>query len=231
MLHSFKGARNLLSLFDEQQQQQLLEGAKTIQLVANQTLFNKDAPADYFYLVKKGQIKLFRITPAGDEKVFHLFTTGGWIAEMAMFLPLPRYPMNAQAEMASELVMVKRETLMAIVENSPKLACSLLGFMSTKIFALVNNVDKLTFINASQRLVLHLAHLYQMQEIGDDRVQLQGPKRVVASQLNITPETFSRILRKFKTQGLIEEQGDSIKLLDKAALCAEVELTLDIFVQ
>jgi len=229
MLHSFKGARNLLSLFDEQQRLQLLAHAKTIHLVANQTLFSKDDPADNFYLVNCGQIKLFRVTAGGDEKIFHLFAAGGWIAEMAMFLPSPHYPMNAQAEVASELLVVKRETLLGIVESSPKLACQLLGFMSTKIFLLVNNVDKLTFINASQRLVLHLGHLYQMQDVGQDRVQLQGPKRVLASQLNITPETFSRILGKFKAQGFIEEQGDCIILLDKAALCDAVELTLEIF--
>lgn len=229
MLHSFKGARSLLSLLDEQQQQQLLDSAKTVHLVANQMLFNKDDPANYFYLVKKGQIKLFRVTPAGDEKVFHLFSPGGWVAEMAMFLPSPSYPMNAQAEVASELLAVKREALHKVVEESPKLACQLLGFMSTKISALVNNVDKLTFINASQRLVLHLGHLYQLQGIDNDKVKLQVPKRVLASQLNITPETFSRILRKFKVSGLIEEKGDSIILLDKESLCSEVELTAEIF--
>ena len=229
MLHSFKGARNLLSLFDDEQQQRLLDSAKTIHLVANQMLFTKDDPASHFYLVKKGQVKLFRVTPAGDEKVFHLFSPGGWIAEMAMFLPTPKYPMNAQAEIASEILVVKREVLLNIVESSPKLACGLLGFMSTKIFALVNNVDKLTFINASQRLVLHLGHLYQMQGEDTKRVKLQEPKRVLASQLNITPETFSRILRKFKSQGLIEEKGDSIILIDIQTLCSEVELTDEIF--
>jgi CRP/FNR family transcriptional regulator len=229
MLYSFKGARNLLSLFDEEQQQQLLDSAKTIHLVANQMLFTKDDPANHFYLVKKGQVKLFRVTPSGDEKIFHLFFPGGWIAETAMFLPSPCYPMNAQADIASEVLVVKRELLLSIVENSPKLARQLLGFMSTKISELVNNVDKLTFISASQRLVLHLGHLYQVQNFGHNRVRLQVPKRVLASQLNITPETFSRILRKFKSQGLIEENGDSIILLDKETLCSEVGLTAEIF--
>lgn len=229
MLHNFKGAKNILSLFDEQQQQELLEAAKTIHLVPSQMLFSKDDDATHFYFVKKGQIKLFRVTPAGDEKVFHLFSPGGWIAEMAMFMPTPRYPMNAQAEVASELIKVKRETLHRIIENSPVLARQLLGFMSTKIFSLVNNIDKLTFINASQRLVLHLGHLYQMQGSKDGKLRLQAPKRVLASQLNITPETFSRILRKFKTQGFIVERGDYIELLDIDTMCTEVELTSDIF--
>jgi len=229
MLHSFKGAKNLFSLFDEAQQQQLISSAKTVNLVPSQMLFNKDDNASHFYLVKKGQVKLFRITPAGDEKVFHLFSAGGWIAEMAMFLPEPKYPMNAQAEVTTQLLKVKRETLHQIIENSPTLARQLLGFMSSKVFSLVNNIDKLTFINASQRLVLHLGHLYQMQGTNDQRVRLHAPKRVLASQLNITPETFSRILRKFKTQGYIVEKGDYIELLDIDTMCQEVELTADIF--
>jgi len=229
MLHSFKGAKNLFSLFDEAQQQQLISSAKTINLVSGQMLFNKNDLASHFYLVKKGQIKLFRITPAGDEKVFHLFSPGGWIAEMAMFMPQPIYPMNAQAEIATQLLKVKREALHQIIENSPTLAASLLGFMSTKIVSLVNNIDKLTFINASQRVVLHLGHLYQMQGSVDNRVRLPAPKRVLASQLNITPETFSRIFRKFKSQGFIVERGDCIELHDIETMCSEVELTPEIF--
>jgi len=77
--------------------------------------------------------------------------------------------------------------------------------------------------------VLHLGHLYQMQGTNDQRVRLHAPKRVLASQLNITPETFSRILRKFKTQGYIVEKGDYIELLDIDTMCQEVELTADIF--
>ncbi len=229
MLHSFKGAKNIFSLFDETQQQELISSAKTVNLVPGQMLFNKDDDASHFYLVKKGQVKLFRVTPGGDEKVFHLFSPGGWIAEMAMFIPEPKYPMNAQAEVASELLKVKRETLHDIIGASPTLAASLLGFMSTKVVSLVNNIDKLTFINASQRLVLHLGHLYQMQGSIDNKVRLQAPKRVLASQLNITPETFSRILRKFKSQGYIAEKGDYIELLDIETMCEEVELTPEIF--
>ncbi|OIQ46727.1 MAG: hypothetical protein BM565_10195 [Gammaproteobacteria bacterium MedPE] len=229
MIHSFKGAQNVLSLLSPQQQQQLLESGKTIKLVAHQTLFSKGEPATHFYLVKKGQLKIFRITPAGDEKVFNLFTPDSWIAEMAMFMPNPSYPMNAQSEVASEVLAVKRETLLGIIDNCPTLARALLGLMSTKIFSLVNNVDKLTFINASQRFVLHLGHLYQMQTGDEGKIKLQQPKHVLASQLNITPETFSRILRKLKSQQLIEEKGDTILLLDIEKLCAEVELTSDIF--
>lgn len=229
MLHSHQGAKNIINLLSDEQQQQLFEHAHTIQLVAGQTLFNKGETANRFFLVKKGQIKLFRLTPAGDEKVFHLFSPGGWVAEMAMFMPAGIYPMNAEAELPSELLVVKKERLLGLIDQSPEVARQLLGFMSQRIASLVNNIDKLTFINASQRLVLHLAHLYQMQGLNDQRVRLSEPKRVLATQLNITPETLSRILRKFKSQGLIQEKGDSIELLDVATLCEEVELTEDIF--
>lgn len=229
MLHSHQGAKNIINLLSDEQQQQLFDDAHTIHLVAGQTLFNKGEPANRFYLVKKGQIKLFRLTPAGDEKVFHLFSPGGWVAEMAMFMPAANYPMNAEAELPSELVVIKKEKLLGLVDQSPELARHLLAFMSQRIFSLVNNIDKLTFINASQRLVLHLAHLYQIQGYKDNKVRLAEPKRVLATQLNITPETLSRILRKFKSQDLIHEKGDSIDLLDIPTLCEEVELTEDIF--
>jgi CRP-like cAMP-binding protein len=43
-------------------------------------------------------------------------------------------------------------------------------------------------------------------------------QRKVASTLNMTPETLSRIFRKFKNLGLISEAGKEIQILNKKGL-------------
>jgi CRP-like cAMP-binding protein len=40
----------------------------------------------------------------------------------------------------------------------------------------------------------------------------------VASQLAITPETLSRLMRSFTRQGVIEVSGYSVRVIDPAAL-------------
>ena len=41
---------------------------------------------------------------------------------------------------------------------------------------------------------------------------------MIAADLNMTPETLSRILKKFATLGLIKKTKDEIIILDKAEL-------------
>jgi CRP-like cAMP-binding protein len=49
-------------------------------------------------------------------------------------------------------------------------------------------------------------------------VRLHERKRDVASQLAITPETLSRLMRSFSRQGVIEVSGYNVRVLDPPAL-------------
>ena len=49
-------------------------------------------------------------------------------------------------------------------------------------------------------------------------VKLAARKRDVASQLAITPETLSRLMRSFSRQGLIEVAGYNVRVIDPAGL-------------
>ena len=51
-------------------------------------------------------------------------------------------------------------------------------------------------------------------------VSLTERKRDIASQLAITPETLSRLLRQLSRKGLIAVAGYTVKVLDVAALRA-----------
>jgi len=53
---------------------------------------------------------------------------------------------------------------------------------------------------------------------GSITVALSERKRDIASQLAITPETLSRLLRQLSRKGLIYVMGYTVKVLDVAAL-------------
>jgi CRP-like cAMP-binding protein len=49
-------------------------------------------------------------------------------------------------------------------------------------------------------------------------VQLPMRKRDIASQLAITPETLSRLMRSFSSQGVIQVAGYTVHVIDLPAL-------------
>lgn len=220
---------NILQLMTSEEHSQMLETSRMKSLPKGQVLFQHNDPAHVFYLITSGKIKLFRTTSSGKEKVFKTYEKGRLIGVILMFIPNACYPMTAQAERDSEVMVVKKKVLLDLVTHSPQLAEQLLGCMGHHMLDLMNNIDKLTQPDAGQRLIIHLAELYQIQKNPELFITLTGTKQVLASQLGMQPETLSRLFRKFKEDNMLIEQTNKIYFPEIEKLCHAVDLTADIF--
>lgn len=232
-----KQETTLLDLLSQEEKSCLLAQSSSSQYQRGKVLFERGQSAHSFYVVNKGQVKLIRVTPSGDEKVFKVFLPQGVIAEMAMFMPAQQYPMTAIVEVDSELIEIKKEFLFFFIKQSPELAIKIMAFMSQRISFLMNTIDTLTQVNADQRLVMYLAQLYikqqpiQQPEQQPEQVSICLPfnKKTLANQICVKPETLSRMLKKLKSKALIIEKGAYWKIPNVNLLCQCVALLPDIF--
>lgn len=222
---------SMLQLMTNEEHEKMLETSRKKFLPKGQVLFQYNDPAHVFYLITSGKIKLFRTTSAGREKVFKTYETGQLMGVILMFIPNSYYPMTAQAEQDSEVIVVKKQVLLELVSHSPQLAEHLLGCLGHRMLGLMNNIDKLTQPDAGQRLVIHLAELYQIQNNPELFITLTGTKQVLATQLGMQPETLSRLFRKFKQENLLVEQNHKVYFPDIDKLCQTVDLTSDVFLK
>jgi len=216
-------------MLTNEQKDQLLLSSKEVFFEAGHYLFHQGDVANHTYLVKKGRISLFRLMPNGDEKLFKVFLADDVIAEMAMFMTPRQYPMSAKIEQDSILLEFGYQALITLVSESPTLSIKVMHYMSNKIAGLMNRVDILTQVKANQRLVMRLAELYRTQIKKEGKVVLPVTKKLLATQLGMTPETLSRMIKKFKDDGYIVEHGHYITIINIVALCDSVDLTPDIF--
>ena len=67
--------------------------------------------------------------------------------------------------------------------------------------------------DAEARCAQWLVHRAEYDEQGSASVTLHQRKRLIAAQLGIAPETFSRVLRSLRNSGLISGSGSVIRLL------------------
>ncbi|QQX81431.1 Crp/Fnr family transcriptional regulator [Shewanella sp. KX20019] len=220
---------SIISLLDKQQKKQLFESRKKVEYSSGYQLFNQGDSADNMYLVDKGKVSIYRLMPNGDEKLFKVFLAGELIAEMAMFMQPRTYPMSARIEQDSELSAFCYQSILSIVSSSPEVSVKVMAFMSNKICQLMDTMNILTQVNANQRLVMKLADIYRSQNIKQGRVSLLVTKKLLATQLGMTPETLSRAIKKLKAGGHIIESGNNMTLIDIPSLCKSVDLTPDIF--
>ena len=103
-------------------------------------------------------------------------------------------------------------TDIVVIENDQPLQAALNGGFSN---AQLNEIENLSLQNALHRLV---NFLLRELEANDGSMVLDVPKRLIASQLAIQPETLSRLLRKLSDAGIIAVDQMHLKLLDKSRL-------------
>ena len=178
-------------------------------------LFHQGDVADRFYLLLEGQMKLTRVLPEGHEKLVEVIHAGQSFAEALLFSGAPNYPVSASALKGSSLVSIDGSHYRRILEEQPKICLDLLATFSIRQHQRLNEIDTLTLANASRRVVRFLC---QEQEACNGPIQLNVPKRLIASQLGIQPETFSRILHRMIDAGVIAMERRNIRILDTPSL-------------
>ncbi|VAW99744.1 hypothetical protein MNBD_GAMMA22-2915 [hydrothermal vent metagenome] len=204
----------LFEAMDEIQLKKIFETAKKITLSAKSVLFNKGENAEYFYLLHSGQIKLFILSAAGDEKVMEIIYPSQTFAEAIMFMPKQLYPVSAQTINDSVLYCFEMTLFRELLENSKETCFRLLSIMGKHLHLRVNDINNLTLHNATFRLVVYLLEQLPDNATTLSAIHLVTPKNIIAARLSIKPETFSRILFNLSKQGLIEVDGNDISLLD-----------------
>ncbi|ARR50801.1 Crp/Fnr family transcriptional regulator [Photobacterium damselae subsp. damselae] len=220
---------SIISLLNKTQLEKLASHQEKLICHTGSILFHQGDEANRMYVIEKGKVILYRLMPNGEEKVFNVFLAGDVIAEMALFMSPRQYPMTARIEQDSVLLAYQHNDVKQLVSKTPELAVRVMEYMTNKIHSLVNDVNILTQVNANQRFVMKLAEIYKKQGLKTDKINLLTTKKLLATQLGMTPETLSRAIKRLKNEGQIVESGNSLKIVDISELCRSVELTPDIF--
>jgi CRP-like cAMP-binding protein len=215
----------LFAEMDERHLRELAAGAQALRLEAGETLFRHGDPAERFFYLREGLIKLFRLSPDGDEKIIELIKPGETFAEAVMFMGTRgRYPVNAEAVNESRLLAFDQKMFLGLLRGSPEACFGLLASMSRRLHMLVNQIESLTLQNATYRLVAYLLEQIPRDVTASPEVVLTTPKGVIASRLAIQPETLSRILARLRQGGLIEVHGNHITVRNVEALRKVVQM-------
>jgi len=202
--------------------ERLAKGCQLRRFERSEMVFRIGEPCDSFHVVVVGQVKLFVISPSGQEKVIELVSPGASFAEALMFLSKP-YLVNAQVLADTLLLTVHREVVLAELEHDNRFALRMLAGLSRRLHGLVHDVQAYALQSGVQRVVGYLLRDLDFEQgtAGDARtVSLPVSKATVASRLSLTPEYFSRVLRELEAAGLIEVDKRDIHILDGKRLAA-----------
>ena len=184
-------------------------------LAKGEMLFHKGDPAKGFFVVVFGQIKLAFPSSQGNEKVVQILGPQQSFGEAVMFMDRP-YPVFAEALADSLLLHIGSAPVFELLETDPLFARRMLAGLSTRLHSLVQDVETYSLRSSAQRVVGYLLQNCPQNKSGEGSFDISLPtsKQVIASRLNLTPETLSRIFHDLSANGLISVSGKQITIND-----------------
>jgi CRP/FNR family transcriptional regulator len=189
-------------------------------LEKDEYLFHEGDPASGFYVVQRGAVNIHRVTAAGKEQIIHIFRTGDSFAEVALAAPTG-YPADARALEATQVLLVQKDGILALLKRQPELALRMLGSMSSHLRVLVGQIEDLTVKDVETRLANWLVkRCPNPKSDAPVKIELTMTKRVLAAELGTVGETFSRTLGKFREQKLLTVKGKTVTVLSPVKLSA-----------
>lgn len=181
----------------------LAHSVRSLRASRGEMIMHRGTEPGGMYLVLEGEVKLFLISSAGAEKVVRLAGPGDTFCEENIFSGT-RQTLAAQATRGSIVLHIQRNALQAAMAAQPKFAMALMARLSERMRELVEGMEQCTQRSSTQRV----AHYLVQHADGDDgEVRLPCDKQTIASQLNLTPETFSRVLNRLRREGVIVPRG------------------------
>ncbi len=183
--------------------------AKKKEFKAGKILFYAGEQPQKFLILASGEVEVYKHDEKGNEIVMGQFTAPSLVAEMATLKSIP-YPATARCKNSVEIYEIDLNSVLSYISTSSPLSQVLINSLTKKIQHLEGVLRYATISNASVRTATFLI---------DNADQLsQLTQRQIASNIMLTPEGLSRILKRFKEAGLVEVRSKKLHILNLKGL-------------
>ena len=207
----------LLPLFVEltpEQIDQVVAGTREKRVGKGEMLFHKGDTPRGFFVVVSGQVKLAFPSSQGNDKVVEILGPRQSFGEAVMFMDRA-YPVFAETLADTLLLHIAKKTVFELLERDSSFARRMLAGLSLRLHSLLQDVESYSLSSSTQRVIGYLLQHCDVQpSTGAVAIALPTSKQVIASRLNLTPETLSRIFHQLGEQGLITMQGKKVTIHD-----------------
>ena len=185
-------------------------------LMSQEVLFWQNDACEAFYFLLKGYVKLCRRFHH-KERILGFVEPGQLFAESAVYAG-SGYPYTGVAIEDSELIVIQAYPFTRFLYSRPQLASRFITHISNCLHRQLQERDQSKKHNAQQRVAAYLLAPWSGLNTETPVRRLPGRRLDLANLLTMTPETLSRILKRFKDARWIEQRGDEISVVDPMAL-------------
>ncbi len=179
----------------------------------NSIVFYEGESSKYIYIILEGSVKMYKTTPKGNHIHINTLKAPSLVGEYACFEQQP-FPATCEFITDGTMGMLPFETVLDLLNNR-EFSYEIIKSLTGKIMLLSTLVHQETVLSSEAKvadIIIHKPNIFQRLKNSE-----------IASILNLTPETFSRILAKFKKEKIIRLKNHKLEILDRDKLSLILE--------
>ena len=195
--------------------------ARPVEFEAGAGIFLQGEPAGAFFVLVRGAVKIFKTLRDGRTATLRHVHPGETFGESVLFND--HYPASADTMDDSSLLRFPVDEFRRLLIAEPEVGLALIATMARLMVMLNSRIEEL-LLPVPARLARYVLDLRDKQcaVAASGKAcagcRLPTSKRELAARLGTVPETLSRTLDRFKRAKVIALRGDTIEVLDMAAL-------------
>jgi CRP-like cAMP-binding protein len=186
-------------------------------------VFEKDSPilmehesGTALFVIISGKVKVFRVSDDGREVILSIMSESDFFGEMAILDGLTRSA-NVTAIEPSEIFIIQRSDFLELLYRHPEISISLLQELTKRLRAADMKIKSLSLKDAEGKVatvILQLADDIGKIRQGVVEIEKLPYQHDLANMAGTSRETISRTLHTFAKRGLIEMDGNKLRILN-----------------
>ena len=175
-------------------------------------IIRESEPGDLFFVILRGEVKVFVDSPDGREVVLSHLQTGDFFGEMALLEGETRSA-SVEALTDCELAVLARAEFFAVLERDFSLTRKILERLSSRLRKANEVIESMALLDVGGRLARYLIRL--ADESGQPAVEgyfvvTRPTHQEIANSIGATRETVTRMLKQFEDRKLIRVKGQTV---------------------
>jgi CRP-like cAMP-binding protein len=187
--------------------------------------FYEGEPAEAFYVIVKGRVRLSQLTPEGHQVIIHFMGPGDGMG-IIVALSNTNYPLSAEVVTDCEALRWDYDSTIRLMERHSRLGLNGLRLVAGRFHELQERYRELATERVERRIARALLRLArQTGRRTESGVLLDLPlsRRDLAEMTGTTLYTVSRSMSGWEQQGLIEAGRERVVIRDPHGLVVIAE--------
>lgn len=194
--------------------------------VRGQRILSPDDPPDRIHIIKKGRVRVYRVTPDGKQLTLDIYEKGTILGDMSL-LGQDRLP-EAYAEALDDGVIctITPDELRRLIERYPVIGVNVIRHLSRRLQVAERELEAMAYQRVDQRLARKLLDLAQRFGVSTLRGTLIGARltqQELAEMIGTTRETLAHTLADFRRRGLLDTAHHQVVVRDAERLAEIAE--------